>query len=246
MQICMNKIMQKYHLHHRLQPNRRQLLPILPRMLLVLLQHKVQHGLSLHEPFHQHFPGGQSHQRFREGDPRLPVKVPSESLQVVRLHPQIQLGEHNIPELIDAVLHAQIVQIEVGNVFQQGGQLVEDVKVQTDLFEDARMLHLDGDGRAGGVKSVSGTKVGFVHLGDAAGADGDGWRRRGGRRRRRRPRGIVFCHHDALLPLPVGNISLSFQTPPFLLCIVGILLVLLCLHTVETQHLSPVFAIGAY
>mmetsp|Transcript_23425 Transcript_23425/g.44464 ORF Transcript_23425/g.44464 Transcript_23425/m.44464 type:complete len:442 (+) Transcript_23425:545-1870(+) len=244
MQVGMNEIMQKYHLHHRLQTDHGELLPVLLRMVLILPLHVVQHGLSLHEPFHQDLPARQAHQRLGERDPRLALEVPAKPLQIVRLHPEVELREHNIPKLIDAVLHAEVIQIQVGNALEKGGHFVHDVKVQADLFEYAGVLDLDGDGGPGGMKTVGGTEAGLIHLRDASGSDGYG----------RHARTVVpiiaiaviairlAARQQPLLPLPIPHPSLPLQPPPLLPVAVVVPVVD---HGVEAEQRPPVLPVRA-
>ena len=62
----------------------------------------------------------------------------------MRLDTQIQLGQHNVTELIDAI------QIQVWIIFQEGGRLDQNVKIQTHLLKYyAWMLDLYGHASAG-------------------------------------------------------------------------------------------------
>ena len=87
----MDEIVQEYHLHHGLESDPRQLLPVRPRVILVLPPDEVEHRLALDESLHEDLTAREAHHRLGEGDLRLPLEVPSEPPEVVRLDPQVEL-----------------------------------------------------------------------------------------------------------------------------------------------------------
>ena len=176
MQVGVDEIVQEYHLHHGLESDPRQLLPVLPRVVPVLPPHEVEHRLPLDESLHEDLPARKTHHRLGEGDLRLPLEVPPEPPEVVRLDPQVELREHDVAELVDAVLHAQVVEVEVGYPLEYHGELVDDVEVEADLLEYVRVLDLDCHGRPGRVEAVGAPESRLVDLRDASGPDGYGGR----------------------------------------------------------------------
>ena len=72
------------------------------------------------------------------------------------------MGQHDVAELIHAVFHAEVVEVEVGNAFEEGCDFVHEIKVEADFFEYVGVLDFDGDGGSGGVETVGGSEAGFV------------------------------------------------------------------------------------
>ena len=115
-------------------------------ILKLRLRPRVRHDpVALHEPLHQDVARGKVVHGLGEVHPVVLLEVHPEAGEVLGLAAEVELRDHDLTELLDAVGHGQVLEIEAGEGLEEARDLVEDVEVQLHLLADVRMDDLHGD-----------------------------------------------------------------------------------------------------